>query len=209
MSEKERFGIANEYISLPEEVTAEDVSRLSHYLTNGKGLAESAALRILEQAREMSRQEKDRWFRSEAVIDFANNRFISWDGYKTPAYAFLNAVEMLRSGRPFQAPEEDGELILKISERKLMGDFWYSFGIRVNTEAVVANDIAEWHIKSSGQLDILLKDRNPLVFVDTIINREKINLHGDSGNDRRKKIALEQGGLRFKSLYEAAVRLKA
>lgn len=197
MNEKDRFGIANEYISLPEEVTAENIARLSHYLKNGKGFAESAALCILEEAREMSRQEMNKWQASGGEIDFAGNKFISWEGYRTPAYAFLNAVELLRSGRPFQIPEEDEGLSLKIFDMELMGEFWRDHGINVDMEPVVITDIAEWHIKQAGRLDTLLKDNNPLDFIDAIVDGEKRKLSDSSRKEKKEKNCLGAGRIKI------------
>lgn len=208
MTERGRFGISNEYVSLPTEVTEYDLSKLGSFLKEGRNIGESTALTILSEAKRLAREEFEAWQQSGGEVDFTDNAFISWVGYTAASVALLNAIELLRNGRPFQDPNMDQDLALQVLDRKMMAELWQTLGIAVDMEPVIATDVAEWHIRQQGQLSLLLEGNNTLQFIDKVTQKAKEGLHPGSRDNQRRKIALDHGRLRFHSLYTAAGFIK-
>lgn len=191
-------------ISWPTEITPAILREIDELKTQGKSLAASIALVILEEGKTI---------RGQQGVLIPQVEY----GYTRPAFALLNAEEFIRSGQPFQNAEEDERFKLQIYDRYADADFdkriqriaarhaerqeepFQAFDIDQQVETDIMADKIEWYLREESLVG-LLKSNEPLAFVDEITKREK--LRGDLSREGIE--ALEKGQQRFHQLYEKA-----
>lgn len=190
-------------ITLPGEATGYDLARIHLRQTEGRSLAASVALRMIEEAKGLMKEELDLSRAamakgSDALFDVEEGiDFVDWSGYMRPAYALLNAEEFLKSREPYETPDNSPFLKEAIRSKEP----WIP-SPTFDRDAFLATEVAEWHLQEAAVAESLRN--NPLDFIDTVVAKELEPLSPGSRDHQKKKDGLKRGQERFHQLYEAA-----
>lgn len=205
----------------PNKVTEEDLYYITNFRNQGRSLAASVALRIINEAESCKMEESEMFNRYETdkpddLIIEAVKQFHSWNDYVQPAYALLNAEEFLKNGVPLQDPSQKWETILMRSsmlmeavlewEKEKVKEEDYKLRrqyINDYLDTKMVPVFVEWYLREQSLVSIL-RDNDPLKFIDIItpmLNARNVNLVAEFAAQREE--ALKQGRLRFHQLYQA------